>query len=60
MSAAPARAGIDARLLEWMSEPQWRRDDERFRRLALRDRQERLERLALSQTRFPHAWALLR
>ncbi|NRA07455.1 MAG: long-chain fatty acid--CoA ligase [Myxococcales bacterium] len=35
MSADPARAGIDARLLEWMSEPQWRRDDERFRSLAL-------------------------
>ena len=35
MSGDPARAGIDARLLEWMSEPQWQRDDARFESLAL-------------------------
>lgn len=35
MSADPARAALDARLLDWMGEAQWQRDDERFRVLAL-------------------------
>ena len=35
MSADPARAGIDARLLEWMGEPRWQRDDARFQAIAL-------------------------
>ncbi len=31
----PARAAIEAQILAWMREPEWRRDDERFQRLAL-------------------------
>ena len=36
MSADPARAALDARVLAWMREPRsWRRDDARFEALAL-------------------------
>ena len=35
MSADPARAGLDAKLLEWMRSSSWRRDDSRFRDLAV-------------------------
>lgn len=35
MSADPARAALDAAVLEWMREPAWRRDDARFESLAL-------------------------
>lgn len=31
----PRRADIDRAILEWMREPEWRHDDERFERLAL-------------------------
>jgi acyl-CoA synthetase (AMP-forming)/AMP-acid ligase II len=31
----PARAELDARVLAWMREPEWRRDDARFEALAL-------------------------
>jgi hypothetical protein len=34
--ADPARAALDALLLAWMREPEWRRDDARFEALALR------------------------
>ncbi len=34
MSADPARAALDARVLAWMREPDWREDDERFDALA--------------------------
>jgi len=35
VSADPARAGLDARLLDWMRKKTWRRDDARFEALAL-------------------------
>jgi hypothetical protein len=35
VSGDPARAGLDARLLSWMSEASWREDDARFEALAL-------------------------
>jgi acyl-CoA synthetase (AMP-forming)/AMP-acid ligase II len=35
VSADPARAGLDARLLAWMRDDAWRRDDARFEALAL-------------------------
>jgi hypothetical protein len=34
--ADPARAALDAEVLAWMREPEWRRDDARFEALALR------------------------
>jgi hypothetical protein len=35
MSADPARAALDARVLAWMREPEWRPDEARFESLAL-------------------------
>jgi len=35
VSADPRRAALDARAIEWMQEPLWGEDDERFQRLAL-------------------------
>ena len=34
-SPDPRRAEIDAEILEWIREPEWCEDDERFERLAL-------------------------